>query len=462
MAGRSAPEGPDLPRDIPLGAPVGQIGPTPECTVDLVIVPRLRDRLLFALVILITVGLWALVPDAEAQADPEAGSPLAQLTFGLLYVGAFLGIFVERKLSLKLMRTALPLMLLLLVAVLSSLWSEDPWPTVRRSLSLLGSSALALYFVRRLGIKGFAHTFANTATLIAFLSVILIIFYPIIGVMPDDGAWRGLFIHKNGLGQFACVALLTLACVRDTSRGPRNSFRTFAFLLFLVLLIGSRSSSSEIISVVLAIVAAVALWSRAARSLKPAVFTLLAVSAASLIAIMSGFSVDDALALLGKDATLTGRTDLWAGLIDAVGERPLLGYGYQAFFTPNAGMARYVAMVDAPHAHNGYLGIALGLGVVGLIALALALATGLAHAWRLFWYNHDRLAIWPFLVILYTILADFTEDHFQQASVLWFLFVAAFLFASHAAWRCPRPEQSQATRCLSGTRSGRAVNGLAN
>ena len=106
---------------------------------------------------------------------PKRGSPLAQLTFGLLYVGAFLGIFVERKLSLKLMRTALPLMLLLLVAVLSSLWSEDPWPTVRRSLSLLGSSALALYFVRRLGIKGFAHTFANTATLIAFLSVILII-----------------------------------------------------------------------------------------------------------------------------------------------------------------------------------------------------------------------------------------------------------------------------------------------
>ena len=40
-----------------------------------------------------------------------------------------------------------------------------------------------------------------------------------------------------------------------------------------------------------------------------------------------------ALSLLGKDTTLTGRTELWDAVVSLIKERPFLGYGYRAMWS---------------------------------------------------------------------------------------------------------------------------------
>jgi O-antigen ligase len=104
-------------------------------------------------------------------------------------------------------------------------------------------------------------------------------------------------------------------------------------------------------------------------------------------------------------------------------------------------MANYVAMADAPHAHNGFLEIALGVGSIGLLILIIALVKGIVRAWGLFWHGENRLCAWPLLIIVYTILANLTEDTLDQADLGWILLFAALLFANDARWRYSEPER---------------------
>ena len=77
---------------------------------------------------------------------------------------------------------------------------------------------------------------------------------------------------------------------------------------------------------------------------------------------------DFLLQMIGKDPTLTGRTDLWALVVDDIAKRPLLGWGYSAFWSPNSPAAVEIStalMWYVPQAHNGLLEILLNIGIVG-------------------------------------------------------------------------------------------------
>ena len=53
-----------------------------------------------------------------------------------------------------------------------------------------------------------------------------------------------------------------------------------------------------------------------------------------LIAIGFVLNADFIFDLFGKDQTLTGRTLIWPYVIDDISERPILGWGFHAFWSP--------------------------------------------------------------------------------------------------------------------------------
>ncbi len=62
--------------------------------------------------------------------------------------------------------------------------------------------------------------------------------------------------------------------------------------------------------------------------------------------------------MIGKDPTLTGRTDIWGYVIPYIYQRPLLGWGYVAFWSTTNPAAMVIAEElhwFAPQAHNGLL-----------------------------------------------------------------------------------------------------------
>ena len=53
------------------------------------------------------------------------------------------------------------------------------------------------------------------------------------------------------------------------------------------------------------------------------------------------------LEMLGKDPTLTGRTEIWPYVIDNIYQRPLFGWGYFGFWTPANPVALSIAQAIA-------------------------------------------------------------------------------------------------------------------
>jgi exopolysaccharide production protein ExoQ len=89
---------------------------------------------------------------------------------------------------------------------------------------------------------------------------------------------------------------------------------------------------------------------------------------------------DSLLEMMGKDPTLTGRTELWAYVIEDISKKPWLGWGYAVFWSQSNPAA--VKISDAmgflvPQAHNGLLEFLLNVGVVGTALFVFVLVRNL-------------------------------------------------------------------------------------
>ena len=397
--------------------------------------PRLRDRLSMIALILFLYSIGAIT---GSNNDPSMEPPFAEkCAFYLVYAATVAGIVRERKAAMRILRESRPLALLFLLAAISALWSAEPTTTLARSLNLLSSCLVALYFTCRLGLRGFIETLAIAITIAAALSALIVFMLPNVGLMNDtySGAWRGLFAHKNPCGWSMVLGLLTIATTADRSHGTRRLVVIAAFLLCLFVLVASKCDTGMLVALFLALTCPTLLRSRARRAPGLAVLVLLASSLFVTCILM--VDVEGALAIAGRDATLTGRTALWGLVGDAIGQHPVLGYGYGVFWEDTGPAAQYVnQFLDwlPGEAHNGFLDIALNLGVVGEIVFLTFLVVVVRRASQLFWRGDDRYSAWPLMVTLCLIVSNLADSTFLKGmEVNWIVLVGAFLLTLEGA-----------------------------
>jgi O-antigen ligase len=136
------------------------------------------------------------------------------------------------------------------------------------------------------------------------------------------------------------------------------------------------------------------------------------------------------LGSIGKDTTLTGRTDLWPLVWELIWKRPWLGYGYGALWLGWDSETAYIWWATtwaAPNAHNGFLELLLQLGIVGLSIFLLGFCTisVKALAWIRLCRSRTSEVFWPIAYMAYTILSNLTEaEVLLQNSLSWVLFVS--------------------------------------
>jgi O-antigen ligase len=153
------------------------------------------------------------------------------------------------------------------------------------------------------------------------------------------------------------------------------------------------------------------------------VLSLLAVVSLSLIVTLL-LAETDVLTTVGRDATLTGRTELW-GEVVAMTENPLFGCGFENFW-----MGPRLDKIWAKHwwhpneAHNGYLEVYLNLGWVGLALLSIVIVTGYRNAFRMLYREPDIGG----LILSYFVVGltySFTEAGFRLLNPVWITFMLA-------------------------------------
>ena len=119
---------------------------------------------------------------------------------------------------------------------------------------------------------------------------------------------------------------------------------------------------------------------------------------------VGGATVSGFTSTLGRDATLTGRTDIWAGVLPFVEQSPLLGSGFDVFWTPEI-----IAAHEIGEAHNGYLEVLLHLGSIGLLLTTMFLLSCGRKFQKILSYDFD----WGSLclcMLLMTVLHNITES----------------------------------------------------
>lgn len=132
------------------------------------------------------------------------------------------------------------------------------------------------------------------------------------------------------------------------------------------------------------------------------------------------------LRILGRDNSFTGRIPLWNVVLQEIASRPLFGFGYGAFWaTGEADRVRATIGWNAPHAHNGFLEMLLGVGLIGGAFFSIGLLRNLGfavHAARIGGQIGDS---WPLFFIVFNLLYSLTESSLLGAnSILTMLFVA--------------------------------------
>ena len=324
--------------------------------------------------------------------------------------------------------------LLALLAIASAAWSLSPALTLRRSLPFALAGLFGLWFAARFSLARQLAILRITMITLALSTIVVAVFNPALGLdhTPGHAAdWQGVFTQKNACGRIMVLAITAIlfAPERSLVHSLLRPSRLAALVLFLFVLVMSGSRGAWIIEAALLFPFALFAIARHAGQRIRLILAVAAPVATIALGAALLLTVHDLAPLLGRDPTLTGRTAIWAQVVRFVAQRPLFGYGYDAFWQgmqgPSFQVAAAVHFIVA-HAHNGFLEIALELGAAGLLLFALSWLRGWLALWPL-WQRGaiDRIA-WPLALLILIALYDLDENTLLiYNGLFWSLYVAA-------------------------------------
>ena len=367
----------------------------------------------------------ALIAPLLADPGDPGGSPILRLLWPPAYLATLSLIALS---PVQVWRTALrawPVLLLAGLTLVSAAWSLDPGVTLRRSLAVVMTAVFGLWLAARFSWRDLIRLVALMFAVLAMGSFVAGALFPGFGVMHEIhvGAWRGLWWEKNTLG--AMMAWASLAFCAAAASAPSAAERRvwFAFVFLSLLLVLLSTSKTALLAAMIAVggPAGIALARRGFGFAACAVFLLLIGLGGLIGVLLIGPGV--ILEALGRDATLTGRTEIWAVLTGQIAERPLTGYGYGVFWEVEGGPAFWVRQETAwpvPTAHNAWLETALALGLPGAaFALLLVLAGLGVAALRLF---SGLSTYWALPFLTSWLVVSFSESNLlEQNGLVWLL-----------------------------------------
>jgi exopolysaccharide production protein ExoQ len=378
-----------------------------------------------AMLLIYSQGWLTLVQGDKGEA---ADSGLVRAMFFPAYGGAVVllaagpGLFVRALLKQPL------LMLIVWIVAASAIWSINPDQTVRRAVALTLTTLSGVALAARWRWSILAEVVAASYALLAVASLVAALAFPSFGVMHElfPGAWRGLWVEKNALGNIMTIGFVV--CTAAGALEPRRAKLWWPAAGLCALLVLASTSKTSLLACLLGGCGLLLVAIMRRGPVGRVVGTYGAVTALLLIAGLALVASNLVLAALGKDATLTGRTLIWTAVMRRIQDRPWLGYGYGAVWsdpspwTPLAWIIKQAGFRPG-HSHNSWLQQWLDLGALGLGAWALYFAETCTRAVIALYRSPGAFLAIPFLLVFaMTSLTESIAVSFNDGR--WVLFVA--------------------------------------
>jgi len=393
--------------------------------------------------------IWMLYAGSRPLAywfNPEALSALEiDYTEGSAVDRTFLSISIligllllcNRRLNFsKLVSNNLWLVAFFSYLAVSVLWSDFSAVSLKRWVRITGDLVMVLIvLIEAHPFEAIRTLFRRSAFVLLPLSIVLVKYFRDVGVAySGDGLqtmWIGVTTHKNVLGYVAMACgLCFVANIIATWKSRKVSVDLFLLVLSVWLLGGSSSSRSEtsLLGFVLGFSILVMFHLAPKDPAKTNTYRFAVGSiGALLVLIILSVSFDgfqSTVGNLGRDATLTGRTDIWKAVLDIGPRNPLLGRGYGSFWIGTLGndvwrQANIYGRYN--QSHNGFIDIYIELGVLGLTLLAGLIWSAyrdMKQALR----NHFEYGAFRLTLLLVILIHNVTESSFARPThFLWFV-----------------------------------------
>ncbi len=393
--------------------------------------------------VLLTILMISFRPfqPSGPQLSGSGGDIVNQLGFGGLGAVALASLlmFVDRRVLVALLS---PWWLLLLgFLAIATLNTPVPTDTMRTvAFSLIGILTVAAILTLPRDADAFSRVLVFAGFVILGLSYFGVVALRDVAVhqafdveAQHAGLWRGVFTHKNIAGPV--MAGLSFAGLYLWRRGWRWSGGAIAVLAMIFVFHTGSKTTTATVPLAGMLVALPGLFGL--RSLVPvlviAAVTTLAVATLGIVYIGP---VKDLAATLAPDLTYTGRTPIWDYAGDMIAKKPLFGYGFENFwltqtvFSSDHPFDRSWDIRGTVHGHNGYVDMALGMG---LLALCTAIITFLFVPLRDFartppYRENIFLADLFMMIVTFSLFNAFLESFFfRRTDPVWMLFVMSVL-----------------------------------
>jgi exopolysaccharide production protein ExoQ len=271
------------------------------------------------------------------------------------------------------------------------------------------------------------------------LSIVLIKYYRNLAVAYDSwtggASYDGAATSKNMLGIACLISGLYFfwdTIVRWSERKSRQTKRIILvnvlFLAMTLWLLHVCNSATSRFCLVLGCLVIVAAHSKTLKRY-PGFLTLpVPLTFLVYVILAFGFGLSGSFAnAAGRDATLTGRTEIW-GAVLSVHTNPLVGTGYESFWLgPRLEMVHQAAGEGEGlnEAHNGFLEAYLNVGIIGICLLLGFAIAGYLNICKML---KPFSILGPLTLSIWTVFLfhNLTEADFRSGP-LWLMFSLASL-----------------------------------
>ncbi len=362
----------------------------------------------------------------------EEGSPL-DACFYFALIGAGFCVLNKRQSQLsEFARNNGWLIAFLVYCFITILWSDFPLVAFKRWIKILGHPIMALIVLTEPDLEEALLTLMKRcAYLVLPLSILFIKFYPEWGRSFDKWTGtpsnNGIAEGKNMLGADCLILGLFffwyLLQIWRTERGRarrKELLLTGGLLLMIWWLLLMAHSSTSLGSLFIGMLTVLFVGMRHVNRHFIGTYMLIGIGVFAVLEAAFGIS-GTFIHALGRDPTLTGRTDLWKQLFD-FHTNPIFGVGFESFWLGE----RLRKMEDfyrfpGNQAHNGYLETYLTLGLLGLFAL-IAWVIASFRKIRLDLLRDSEFGRFRLGFLAAVVVYNWTEASFKALHPMWFVF----------------------------------------
>jgi O-antigen ligase len=317
--------------------------------------------------------------------------------------------------------------------LLSMAWTDEPMILAKRWLKDLGNPIMALVLLSEARpYEAIVTTVRRLAYFAAPVSVLFIRYYPEFGRGYAAGGgtmYSGVADNKNTLGVTCLIAGI---CYTWTHLFKRDLAKYDVVIgTILVWLLYEANSKTSLTCTIVAMAILVVSRSSVIERQPTRIVAVTVAGALVYVAADSLFQVKEyVLAMLGRDVTLTNRTELWA-VVRGLQKNAMVGTGFMSFWAGDRMATVWKALGPGVNqAHNGYLEQYLNLGYVGVaFIIAVALSTLFIVVKQL--KSDYSVGVLRLCVLTTAMLYNYTEASFYGINLMWVLFLAASIDVPH-------------------------------